>query len=146
MEQQAIADQSEQVVPMLRAAPAKSRRGSLKAAQLMDPNARTNCKNDTNETREYIAFDAADSKGRAVGASIRRGVHTYVPVSDSGPTWFHRIKPGTYFYFRPWATRDGKEYGAVQPARYFATEADREEGVAQYLAEARKRADKKSAA
>lgn len=92
-------------------------------------------------TREGRDFGAVDKFGRRIGATIRTSVVTFTPVPE-GQNYGYRMIPGTYFSFRPSATRNEAEYGASQSTQYFDTEAKREAAIAKYLTGAQKRAQK----
>jgi len=100
----------------------------------------------TEEVKALVDFGITDRKGRAIGAQIATWEAEYVPVAadqadkDYGPEgWYINRQPGRYYGFRPWATRNGKHYGAMQPSYLYATTEEREAAIAKYLDSARKR-------
>lgn len=95
----------------------------------------------TEYAHEHISFGLKDSKGREIGALITRAIATF-SENEPGKTWGYTKPAGTYLTFCPHATRNGKTYGACQHERYFDTEAEREDAISAYLANARKRAAK----
>ncbi len=81
---------------------------------------------------EHVGFGLRDHKGREFGAIVYRGA-----ASPRDP----QIAAPEGSAFVPQATRGGVPFGAsFQPARVYATDAERDAGVAGYLTEARKRA------
>lgn len=94
-------------------------------------------------------FGKADSKGRALGARahlieadrviLEANMH---PVCAAT---FRDVLPAAHvFGFCPQAMRGGAPFGAVQRDRYFETAEARDQAVAKYLADAKKRATKKA--
>ncbi len=84
-------------------------------------------------------FGMIDAKGRRVGATVYIATHIYTPSDNN---WGHAVDPGTYYAFRPTATRDGASFGAVQASRLFTTTEERDAAIADYFAKAEKRARK----
>jgi hypothetical protein len=105
---------------------------------------------DDKETREEFDFGVKDSKGRALGSRVFKGRDEFVEIDEAHrrenqyAVGYH-VRPGSYFYFRPSATRDGKHYGAWHYPSYFHTAQERDAAVAKYVANARKRAAKNAA-
>jgi len=104
-----------------------------------------------------IDFPYIDSRGRQIGAKIRREKLVISEVSPSeassrsvksvelGYSWgrmVNRKSLGVWYVFYPHATRNGVLYGPGSGYRYFRTEKAREDAVAEYLADAEKRASK----
>lgn len=73
-------------------------------------------------THTLVSFDLLDNKQRVIGCMVARW------TTDDGR-----------FGVRFWATRNGKEYGAVQQGQVYATAEARELRIAQRLASTRKR-------
>jgi hypothetical protein len=95
--------------------------------------------------KSYVDFPRhKDAKGRVIGADIHRFLATFTQKSEDARNGY-RHEPGTFFGFRPHATRNGLPYGASQSRQYFKTEAEREQAISAYLANAMKRAAKKGA-
>ena len=99
-------------------------------------------------------FDAIDSKGRKVGASVWKysQVLTPVPQAEIDRGWFGFIYEGeealsdtTIFAYEPRALRDGESFGASHRTHYFRTEAERDAACDKYFASAEKRAAKAAA-
>lgn len=90
-------------------------------------------------------FGCTDERGRAMGADITTGTHEFAVIEGEPQQWtaWFTIAPGTHFYFRPHATRNGRGFGALQSARYFSTKQERETAIQKYLADAKKRAAKR---
>jgi len=97
---------------------------------------------DPARTRDHHAFGHLDRFGRELGAAIYTWAETFRPVGPDEDPWGRRVEPGTYFTFRPQATRDGASYGPIQRDVRYATEADRDAAIRLYLDGARKRAAK----
>lgn len=99
-----------------------------------------------NEGTERHEFEARDSRGRVIGSRITFSVVTFEPLTaeETGKRGYYTIVPGTYYVVDTHATRDGKDYGAIQPDQRFTTELDRFNYVEKYLATAEKRAAKKA--
>lgn len=96
-----------------------------------------------------IDFAAVDTKGRTFGAQAfcfsceferKTG-----EVAAYAAARFDQREPGTWYGYRPHATRGGKLYGASQGERLFATEAERDAAAERYLREAGERAIKNKA-
>jgi hypothetical protein len=94
-------------------------------------------------------FDgAADKRGRGIGARIRR-LAVQVRIGDAQHRWDPErrqyLAPGAWYAWMGEATREGKQFGALQPWHYCATYAEREAAIAAYLKGARARALKTAA-
>jgi hypothetical protein len=91
-------------------------------------------------------FGVRDSKGRAIGGLVQRyTVETRLRTDadgDYGIVYMLDAQPGTFYCYKPHATRDGKSFGAIQPSVWFATAAERDAAVEKYFAGAAKRAPK----
>lgn len=97
------------------------------------------------EKTEQVDFDLRDERLRRLGARVSYTVKTFEPAPDgSGGPSFYDVEPGSYFCAHLQATRDEADFGAFQKDRIFATAEEREAAVEKYLAEAKKRASKKS--
>jgi hypothetical protein len=94
----------------------------------------------TQEGTQTQEYDATDRFGRRIGA--RASLETVVWVEDE--KGWSSVPAGTYYVFKPHALRDGKSYGASQPAQQFATQAERQAAVNKYFLGAQKRALKAS--
>ena len=98
------------------------------------------------EGRTYHGFDRNDGRGRAIGAMIYRDTRTFTLATEHdrqpGGPLLYRLAPGTYYCWRPQATRDGHAYGACQREHLALTAAAREVEIARYLGAAEKRAKK----
>jgi len=93
--------------------------------------------------RRLVSFDVRDTKGRVIGAGITTFAQEFTDLpADPQPTSWSTVPAGFYFCFTPQATRNGLPYGASQNRRRFSTAAERDQAVAEYLADARKRAAK----
>lgn len=95
----------------------------------------------TTTNTEIVSFGANDGRGRAIGSKIERIEADWIETPE-GRCGYTPYRRGRWFGFEPHATRDGKEYGAVQHWRWFATVEEREAAITKYLADARKRAAK----
>jgi hypothetical protein len=84
-------------------------------------------------------FGTQDAKGRRIGARIRTW-ETLAETAAPDACMYYHLAPGTYFTLDVQATRDGTRFGASQHLRYFATAAERDNALARYLIDARKRA------
>jgi hypothetical protein len=84
-----------------------------------------------------------DDRGRVVGARARLTVEVHTDETDDSKAGTWMVPAGTYFTYRPHATRNGKPFGASQNQMYFATREERDAAVEQYFAGARKRYEKK---
>jgi hypothetical protein len=97
---------------------------------------------------QLVRFGCYDEKGREIGALITTCVHEFAPLTeeDLAGTYysFYRKAPGRYFAFRPHATRNASTYGACQGWHYSSSEEERAAVIAKYLADARKRAERKA--
>ena len=93
--------------------------------------------------RREINFGIRDNKGRFVGCQIETGIAEFIfsTVPDA-VTFYPKILPGKYVWFRPHATRDGRRYGACQVDRYFETTEKMEKAIAKYVEKAKARAIK----
>lgn len=92
-------------------------------------------------TYEKIGFAIFDRFNREIGASLERS--TIVVSAEIEERPYHggtQKEPGTYYSFRPHATRNARNYGASQRSDWFNTEEEREAAIQKYLAGARKRA------
>ena len=90
-----------------------------------------------------IDFPYLDSRARRIGSRIYRFIETITESPDANSGYLvRRSNFGSWYVFEPHATRDGIVYGASQQGRYFRTEKAREDAVAEYLADAEKRASK----
>lgn len=98
-------------------------------------------------TRTLHSFEVKDARGRVIGAAIRAYEVEYVENTEESlliTTQRSTMPAGRHFVMHPWATRDGQDYGAVQGERFYKTAEERDQAVAKYLADARKRAAKKA--
>lgn len=96
--------------------------------------------------RAVYDFGVKDDKGRAVGAVCQ--FYT-VEVKAERYLWNHEerryMPPGVYFVGCFEAARASKQFGATQSRRVFTSVEAREAALADYLAAAKKRAEKKFA-
>jgi hypothetical protein len=99
----------------------------------------TNRTDSDRRTQEY-SFDVVDNAGRVVGARVHTFVATFAELPAGVAGWAK--KAGTYYGYRPQATRDGERYGASQSDRMFTDEASRDADVFAYLYDARRRAER----
>lgn len=97
----------------------------------------------TVEPLKIVDFELRDKKGRRVGAQVVLTVETLAPAPEG--EYGYTQPPGTYFCFRPSATRNGKPFGAIQTKRFFATFEERDAEVKRYFDAAVKRAYKQFA-
>lgn len=102
--------------------------------------------------RRFVAnfpFDVVDAKGRAIGADIHFEDCTVTEVGDDESGWPEGMRgylpAGSYQAMTAQATRGGKPYGASQGRTFYATAKDRDDALAKYLKDARKRAQKTAA-
>ena len=90
-----------------------------------------------------IEFPYLDSRTRRIGVNIYRSIKTMIQVPESESSLnTDRSNLGSWYVFRPHATRNGITYGALQRDRFFRTEEAREHAIAKYLADSEKRASK----
>lgn len=117
----------------------------------------------TSETIETLTenYGVQDRLGREIGGEVKiardvwrrsnaygvsrehadgalAGVHDRVLAAEANMT----LLPVT-FSIRPWATRNGRTYGAVQRSKQFATELEARAEAALYFKKARARASKR---
>lgn len=95
----------------------------------------------TIEQGERISVDSsfADKKGRVIGAAAQFYTFIYSLSEQGSPARFdHPV--GTFYAFRPSATRNGGDYGATQCVKEFASEAARDVAARAHLASVDKRA------
>ena len=109
--------------------------------------------NKTTISTVLVSFEVKDNKGRLIGAQITRLEADFVePNKDLDQAdWRNRYPTsydfrGHYFGFHAMAARAGKTYGAAQNPRWFPTAEARDQAIADYIAGAQKRANKKAAA
>lgn len=88
-------------------------------------------------------FDIEDAKGRRIGVHVKTYEVDFVEASE-GQYSSCNLPVGHYFALNCHATRDGASYGAYQKTQFFTSEAERSEALEKYLANAKKRAAKKS--
>jgi len=95
---------------------------------------------ETDANKVYFDFGSVDKKGRKIGAFIHTSTQEYVPYVEGDNCWYftHR-DAGNYFTFKPHLSKNGVTFGACQDRRYFKTEAERQEAIETYLANAKKR-------
>lgn len=92
---------------------------------------------------EQVDFGLVDARGRAIGAEVYTAIVTFTALPETATSGYCAA-PGTYFALCIQVTRNGRHYGAGQPYRYFATEAERAHATAASLAASRRRAEKKA--
>lgn len=98
------------------------------------------------EDGEHVDLGATDKRGRTIGAMIFRGEYDAVEAPAGARSYYNSTTgAGHMFTFRPWATRNGKTYGAWQYGRSFESAAERDAAIEAYLKDARKRAAKAGA-
>ena len=91
------------------------------------------------QRKEKHSFGYADKAGRALGCIVSYTLATFEQIPDSARL-FYNVKPGRYFAWNGQVTRNGAEFGAIQPTHYCETEAERDAAVQKYIANAKKRA------
>lgn len=94
---------------------------------------------------EHFGFGINDKYGRPIGAYIYRWTIKFTPAPEGATYWTNVEALGMKYAFSPQATRNGKNYGALQADRYFETKAERDAAIARYLKNARQRAGKLAA-
>ena len=101
---------------------------------------------DTNIVKTHHNFGIKDAKGREIGAKITTFLVTRTMRDNQEDSWYicDPKKLGTHIAYRAQATRDGKSFGASQYENWCATEEERNQKIEKYLADAKKRASKKS--
>lgn len=95
-----------------------------------------------------VQFDAVDNKGRRFGARARIDVVEYTLKAEGDDGWCYRIPEGdlgVWFAVSRHATRSGNDYGAYPGGERFRTASEAEAYIAQYFADAEKRALKNKA-
>jgi hypothetical protein len=94
---------------------------------------------------EQHEFGILDKRSRQIGAAI---VRFSVEVTETpgcngyGVLWYRQNQIGIKYLFCFHATRDGIHFGASHSDQWFATEAEREDGIRKYLQNAKARAAK----
>jgi hypothetical protein len=98
------------------------------------------------------SFDYRDRLGRQIGASAQLIEYHFEPFDGTEGDFtidyndadrrLRVTEPRVEYVYSPHATRNGSDYGALQGYRCFATEAERDQAIAKYFAEAEKRAAK----
>ena len=95
---------------------------------------------ETDANKVHFDFGSVDKKGRKVGAFIHTSTQEFVPFVEGDNGWyFNHRDAGTYFTFKPHLSKNGVAFGACQDRKYFKTEAERQEAIEAYLANAKKR-------
>ena len=97
--------------------------------------------NITNKSSAHSGFGIRDGRGREIGAVIEcfECDHVDVIVAPGFCQTFYRAPAGHYFAARVWATRNGQSYGAVQPIKLFASNAERSDYIQARLDSMQKR-------
>lgn len=112
----------------------------------------------TRRHRSHLGFGVHDRKGRELGALIITMQIEQLPGPKIAPAYMTpegrkvpehysgscTLKPGTYFCWVGNATRAGEAFGAGQRRHHCKTEAERDKQIAQYLREARSRAERRA--
>lgn len=89
---------------------------------------------------ETASFNVSDPKGRTIGAIILTSEVTFTLNNSEYGGYLQA--PGHYFAARIQNSRGGIRYGASQPSKYFATEAERTVAIAKFVKAMEKRAIK----
>ncbi len=97
----------------------------------------------TGRTTERPRFGIKDRLGRDIGVRIATFAAVFTEASEED-TGCYRHEPGYFFGVNIQATRNGVEYGASQPNKYFKTIEERDAHIAKRLEESRKAAEKKA--
>jgi len=92
----------------------------------------------TNPEIKYVDFGIKDKLNRNIGVNITTYHVTFAQAPEDARMWY-AIDAGDYYALHTWITRDGKNYGAIQPNKYFKTAQERETAINKYLTETRKR-------
>lgn len=103
---------------------------------------RASCDYDARVAEDTVRrnFGVKDRLGREIGGIAYRFRETFTEVPE-GQTYHHRgYAPGQYFAFNPHASRNGREYGALQKTQYFTDAESRDAAVELYFRNAEKRA------
>lgn len=106
--------------------------------------ARTTTTNATTAKIEQFDTKHRDNRGRVIGAQVATWEVdvVYRDGDAEGDLVPGYNAPGHYFVFRPWATRNGEAFGAVQHEQLFASSRDRDRAIVRYLKGAFARAAK----
>ena len=99
----------------------------------------------TDMGHEVHDFGVKDTRGRAIGAKVYYREIELVEFTPEQYQVYYALPAGYYYVATMRATRNGADYGASQPRKYFTTEAERDAAVAKYLKQARSRALKLAA-
>jgi hypothetical protein len=99
---------------------------------------KTTIRNESIIGRSVHNFGAKDAKGREIGAMVMLKECEFVEVPDASFCYYTR-EPGKYFAWSGQSCRDGVSFGASQPWRYCANEAERAKAIIEYLSNAKKR-------
>jgi hypothetical protein len=94
---------------------------------------------------EQHEFGIVDKRGRSIGAVIYRFSVEVIKTDDRSGydvRLYRENQFGTQYVFCFHATRDGIHFGGGKPDQWFATEAEREDGIRKYLQNAKARAVK----
>jgi len=94
---------------------------------------------DGTRKQEHVDFEVSDQRGRAIGALVDTRLVTFIAL-PADATNGYRHPAGTFYALCIQATRNGRPYGAGQPHRYFANEAERTTARTASLAASRRRA------
>lgn len=93
-----------------------------------------------------VSFGVKDRLGREIGAKAFYAdcEVTLEPEGTMGGWPIESLGLGHHFAMTTSATRAGKSYGASQSPTFYATAKDRDDALAKYLKDARKRAEKRA--
>lgn len=97
-------------------------------------------RNRTERIKAHHDFGVMDKRCRRIGANIYTFEVDFELKPEALGGW--TVDPGHYFVFQPNTTRNGQDYGPVQPWHLFVTTQERDAAIAKYLDGARKRAQK----
>lgn len=112
----------------------------------------------TQRHRSCLGFGVYDRKGRELGAQVITMQVEQLPGPKLSPAYAMRgglvvpeyesgscvLEPGSYFCWVGCATRGGAPFGAGQRRHHCKTEAERDRQIAQYVREARSRAERRA--
>lgn len=94
---------------------------------------------------DEVEFDAFDAKGRRHGYQVAFASFQYIREDCGSNSWLVDDENlGIWFSVQPHALKDGKTFGALQPAKRFRTLAEAETAAAGMIERARKAAAKKN--
>lgn len=90
--------------------------------------------------RRIVSFGITDAKGREIGVSIST---TPIKAEDAPQDWkgcFRQdLERGEYISVRITATRNGNEFGSLQPCSYFKTQAEADAAIEKRIKSTRAR-------